>query len=71
MSNAKMKATMNRNIRAMSKEDAGRWLDDYHAEKFAKGGSTIDMDCVRRITGGYASQSINFEVVRRVAGRLK
>lgn len=62
--------TLTSNLRRMSQAQAQEWLKEYNAELQATG-PTMYHPSVRRLTGGFNSQSINFLVVRKVFDKSK
>lgn len=66
MSLPNWKRVVGQRIRGLDKERAKQVLDRIQARR-NEVGATIDHPAIRELTGGYASQSINAYVIRKLA----
>lgn len=68
--NQEWKKTVARNVRKLTPAQAKTHLADIEAERKAAG-DTIFHPTIRKLTGGYNSQSINFHVIRKLYDKSK
>ena len=61
-----IKSTVSKNLKSMTREDCIEWLENRSKEK-----PGIGSELVKKITGGYSSQSIDFEICQMIGKKIR